>query len=360
MKKYAIYIFALLILTGCDRFFEFGGEEFLDEYDLKTQPMLAVEAMITEEDTIQVVRLTTTKSISGGEKSPVVKDAVVEVTGGGTSYVYEYVDSLEAFAARFAGVPDMEYHLQINWNGKAYEARETMANLQRFEIDSIEIRVALFDLFHRRFFDPGAPFRDLRNEEILIRANPEYTVQDTMVGGKIFEHHVVYINPLNGEVLTEYKYGDLSEFWFGGEPYVINAASEDAAMNVYKVFLYAKESQVENNYYRFDIKREGRSWLQPGQIIIADDFAVGENIDGIEFPGFFVEGDEVEFVMYGISRQAYNYYLSLQSLLNTDGGSFGSIPGNPPTNIFDEDGNPGLGYFEVNKIARVKKIVLSE
>lgn len=131
-------------------------------------------------------------------------------------------------------------------------------------------------------------------------------------------------------------------------------------MNVYKIYMYARESKVESNYYRFDVKRKGNSWLQPGQMIIADDFALKENIQGIEFPGYFVDGDEVEFIMYGISRKAYNFYLSLQSVLQNDGGNFSSIPGNPPTNIYDEDGKPGLGYFEVNKVARVKKIVTGE
>jgi hypothetical protein len=61
--------------------------------------------------------------------------------------------------------------------------------------------------------------------------------------------------------------------------------------------------------------------------------------------------------MYGISRNAYNFYLSLQSVLQNDGGNYSSIPGNPATNVFDDTGKPALGYFEVNKVASVKKIV---
>jgi hypothetical protein len=358
MKKLILYSIVLLFFTGCDRFMEFGGEEVLDDISVGIEPKLVVEAMVTELDTLQIVKLSTTKRMSATDQNNLVRNALVEVKGGGNTYRYQYVDSLKSYVARFKGIPGHEYTLSIEWNGKRYSARETMANLQHFDIDSIAIKKARYDFQHWRYFEAGTPFRSLKGEEILIALNSEHPTQDTLIGGRIFNHHAVYINPLNrSEVLTNYKYGDLAEFWFGGDPYVIQAASEERPMNVYKVSLYSKVSMVESNYYRFVIKRNGRSWLHPGQLIVANDFAIGENISGIEFPGFFIEGDQVEFVMYGISRRAYNFYMSLQSVLNNDGGNYSSIPGNPPTNVFDEHGKPALGYFEVNKVASVKRIV---
>ncbi len=361
MRKIFIYISIITLLTGCDRFFEFGGEEVLDDYDLGIEPKLVVEAMITEQDTIQAIRLSTTRSMYDKDQNLLVKNALVQVIGGGELYDYEYIDSVGLYLAQFKGMPQIEYVLEIDWNGKNYTARETMADLQHFEIDSIEIKKAVFDITHWRYFDMDTPFRSYRDKEILITVNPDYTIEDTLIGGVAFQHHVVYANPDNtSEVLETYKYGDLAEFWFGGDPYIIDAAREDRLMNVYKVYLHASESQIESNYYRFDIKRKGKSWLHPGQLIIANDFALRENISGIEFPGYFVEGDEVEFIMYGISRKAYNFYLSLQSVLQNDGGNFSSIPGNPQTNVFDEEGVPALGYFEVNKVATVKKVILAD
>jgi hypothetical protein len=361
MKKLLRYILSVFLLTSCDRFFEIGGEEVLNDLALGIEPKLVVEAMVTELDTFQVVKLSTTKSMNAVDQNRLVKNATVQVRGGGETYIYQYVDLLESYLAEFKGKPGVEYTLEIDWNGKRYSARETMADLQHFDIDSIEIRKAKYDFFHWRYLDPDAPFRSFRDQEILISLNPEYPTTDTLIGGTIYNHNAVYINPVKrDEVLTTYKYGDLAEFWFGGDPYVIEAASEDKIMNVYKLYLHAKESQIESNFYRFDIKRKGKSWLHPGQLIIANDFALGANISGIEFPGFLVEGDEVEFIMYGISRKAYNYYLSLQSVLSNDGGNYSSIPGNPPTNVFDEEGRPALGYFEVNKVASVKKIVTAK
>lgn len=358
MKNLSILILTMFLLTSCDRFLEIGGEEVLDELAIGVEPKLVVEAMVTDLDTFQVVKLSTTKSLYAANQNRTVKNATVQVKGGGETHIYQYVDSLGSYLARFQGKPGVEYNLEIIWDGKRYSARETMADLQQFKIDSIEIRKAKYDFYHWRYFDPEAPFRSFKDQDILISLNPEYPTTDTLIGGTVYNHNAVYINPMNKkEVLATYKYGDLAEFWFGGEPYVIQAASEERVMNVYKVYLHSKESQVESNFYRFDIKRKGKSWLHPGQIIVANDFAIGANISGIEFPGYFVEGDEVEFIMYGISRQAYNFYLSLQSVLQNDGGNFSSIPGNPPTNVFDQEGRPALGYFEVNKVASVKRIV---
>jgi hypothetical protein len=360
MKKLNLYFLLLLLLTSCDRFFEIGGEEILDDLAIGVEPKLVVEAIVTEQDTFQVVRLSTTSSIYGANQERVVKNATVNVRGGGENHPFQFQESAGAYVAEFKGKPGVEYTLEVNWNGKKFTARETMADLQHFDIDSIEIKKAMYDFYHWRYLDPEAPFRSFRNQEILITINPEYTTTDTLLGGAVFEHNVVYLHPGNREeVIATYKYGDLAEFWFGGDPYVIEAASENI-MNVYKIYLHATESQVESNFYRFDIKRNGKSWLHPGQLFIANDFAIGANIRGIEFPGFFVEGDEAEFIMYGISRQAYNFYVSLQSVLRNDGGNYGSIPGNPPTNVFDENGRPALGYFEVNKVASVKKIVAAQ
>jgi hypothetical protein len=255
MKNLILYLGAVILIVSCDRIFEVGGEEVLDDIDLKTEPKLVVEAMVTELDTFQVVKLSTTKGMYAINENRMVNNATVQVKGGGETYEFEYIDSLEHYMAKFKGMPSMEYTLEITWNGKKYTARETMADLQQFDIDSIEIRKARYDFYHWRYLDPDAPFRQFKGQEILITIDQQYTTKDTLIGGEIFEHHAVYVNPQKkDEVLVPYKYGDLAEFWFGGEPYVIEAAREDRIMNVYKVYLHTFESQVESNFYRFDIK----------------------------------------------------------------------------------------------------------
>lgn len=343
---------------SCDRFLEFGGEESLDGFDPQlNEPRLVIEAYINDVDTIQRVKLSKTVNLKSDESIEIVQDAEVTVSTSEGIMEYNYVDSLQEYIAQYTGIPDVNYFLEVNWQNKTFTAQAEMANLQQFEIDSIEIRKAKFDFSHWRYFDPEAPFSDYEDEEILLTKDDSYEINDTLPGGRTTVHHVIYLDPRDNTFLTEYKYGDLAEFWFGPEPYVINAAEEGEIMNVYKIFMYAKESQIEENYYRFDVKRFGRSWLQPGQIIVADDFAVGENIDGIEFPGYFVQGDAVQFYMYGISREAYNYYTSLLNTMQNDGGGFSPPPGNPITNIQDENGDPGIGFFEVARVASIEKIV---
>ena len=364
MKKYILFLIPLLLFS-CDRFFEFGGEEILDGFDNQlNDDKLVIEALITDVDTIQAIKLSQDINLKSENTIPVVSEALVQVSTDKETYIFEYVDSLMAFVANFRGIPNVDYHMEVKWKNKTYTAQAEMADLQQFDIDSIEIRKAVFDINHWRWFDPNAPFREefkddtIRSrKEILITKDDNYEYTDTLPGGKIITHNTIYINPKDDGFLEGYKYGDLAEFWFGPDPYIINAAEKGKVINVYKIYLYAKESKVERNYYRFDVKRFGRSWLQPGQIIVADDYAVKENISGIEFPGYFVPGDEVEFFMYGISKEAYNYYTSLLNTIQNDGGGFSPPPGNPVTNIHDEEGMPGLGFFEVARVAKLKKIV---
>jgi len=358
MKKLPLYLLFILALTSCDRVFEFGGEQTLDGFGNELdEPRLVIEAYINDMDTIQTVLLTKTLTLKSDEPIATVEDATVTVTTEDNVYNYSFVDSLDLFAAKYTGAPNVNYQLEVNYQGKIYRSSAVMADLQQFDIDSIEIRNAVFGLGHFRFFDPNAPFLDFSGEEILITKNTNYEIKDTLLGFNPIVHNVIYVNPRDNTYLADYYYGDLAEFWFSPEPYIINSAEVGQVMNIYQIYLYAKESQIDKNYYRFDVKRFGRSWRQPGQILIADDFVIGANISGVNFPGFFVEGDVVEFNMYGISLEAFNYYETLQNTINNDGGGFSPPPGNPVTNIFDEEGNPGLGLFEVSRMARVIKTI---
>jgi len=358
MKNLLIYLLFILGLTSCDRIFEFGGEQTLDGFGNEMdEPQLVIEAYINDLDTVQTVYLSKTLSLKSLEPIEIVDDATITVTTQDNVYNYSYVDSLNLFAAKYTGEPNLNYQLKVDYQGQTFRSSAVMADLQDFEIDSIEIRNAVFGLGHFRFFDPNAPFTNFAGEEILITKNTNYEIRDTLLGFNPIVHNAIYINPRNNTYLADYYYGDLAEFWFSPEPYIINSAEEGEVMNVYQIYLYAKESKIDRNYYRFDVKRFGRSWRQPGQIITADDFVIGENISGINFPGFFIEGDIVEFNMFGISLEAYNYYETLQNTINNDGGGFSPPPGNPVTNIFDEEGNPGLGIFEVSRVARLTKAI---
>ena len=357
MKNILLSLSILLIFSSCDRFLEFGGEELVD-YELVGEPKLVVEAYLNDSMTYQTVKLSFSGSLDNSDPIDIVENAIVSVTeeGNPVPYEYEYVDSLGLYAALYAGKDGLTYTLNISHEGKQYTATETMLNLEAFRVNT-NLEVSVFDINHWRFFDPEAPFFDLEDQPIILTYDSTRTVEDTIVGNIAITHNIVYINPETGEYLADYLYGDLAEFWFGGQPYVINSIEQGDTINIYKVTVNATENQAEDNYYRFDIQRFGRSWLQPGNIIVADDNTISENLDGIDFPGFFVEGDVVDFYMYGISRTAYIFYSDFLNVLNNDGGGFTPPPGNPVTNVFDEEGNPILGIFEVANVAHRRIIV---
>ena len=133
-----------------------------------------------------------------------------------------------------------------------------------------------------------------------------------------------------------------------------NAASQDRPIAVFNPFFYALEAP-EENFYRFDIRRNGREFLDPEGIPSADDFALGQNIYGIELPGNFVVGDTVTTVMYGITEKAYTFLQDIFNVINNDGGLFSSAPGNPVTNV----DNGALGYFMVSAVA-INNVLLQE
>ena len=128
------------------------------------------------------------------------------------------------------------------------------------------------------------------------------------------------------------------------------SAPEDA----YIVKVYAREPRETEDFYlmRF-YKNNVVTRAYENDIYIADDTALGEAINGVPIPFFYNQSDTAKVEMYGITRQAYAYYLDLQFVINNDGGMFGPPPANPVTNI----DNDALGFFLVAAVTE-KSIVV--
>jgi hypothetical protein len=116
----------------------------------------------------------------------------------------------------------------------------------------------------------------------------------------------------------------------------------------YEVLIFATEPQDETNFYLFKFYRNGElKYYNDTDIYYSDDELLGENIDGVESPVFFGEGDVARVEAYSISRQGYVFYNDLFSLLNNDaGGMFGPIPASPRSNISGD----ALGFFQVSSM----------
>jgi len=86
-------------------------------------------------------------------------------------------------------------------------------------------------------------------------------------------------------------------------------------------------------------------------IYISDDDLLGENIDGVDGPGFYAVGDTAKVEAYSLTRNGFIYYSDLQILINNDGGLFGSPPANSRTNLT----NGAMGFFQVSALNSKEK-----
>jgi len=115
----------------------------------------------------------------------------------------------------------------------------------------------------------------------------------------------------------------------------------------YRVLMFTKEPQDVANFYYFKFFRnDSLIFEDDADIYYSDDEFLAENINGVESPIYFSAGDHCRVEMYSISRRGFVYYSDLSSLLNNDGGMFGSVPASPRTNIT----NGALGFFQVSAL----------
>jgi len=122
----------------------------------------------------------------------------------------------------------------------------------------------------------------------------------------------------------------------------------------YKPLLYAKEPQDEENYYLWRFYKNGEIYNDDGDYVtMSNDVAIGENIDGVEAPFYYAEGDVARVEMISLTRDCFVFYSDLTNLVFSDGGIFTPQPANPRSNIT----GGALGVFQVSSIA-VDEIVI--
>ncbi|MEQ9425175.1 MAG: DUF4249 domain-containing protein [Cyclobacteriaceae bacterium] len=123
--------------------------------------------------------------------------------------------------------------------------------------------------------------------------------------------------------------------------------TEESNIALYSFFLYTVEPQETRDYYLFKFYRNG-TWLNENgeDITVTDDVAVGEEIEGIEAPYLYVEGDTARVEMYSLTRDAYIFWFDVANLVFSDGGVFAPLPANPRTNIT----GGALGIFQVSDV----------
>lgn len=126
----------------------------------------------------------------------------------------------------------------------------------------------------------------------------------------------------------------------------------------YYLYFYAKEPQETRDYYFWrNYKNDTLIYDNAGDLLFSADDAVGENIDGLQLPFAFEEGDTVRLEQYSITKEAFDYYDDLVDVSFNDGGLFSPPPVNPRTNI---KGTNVLGIFMTSSMVSITEIVSEE
>jgi hypothetical protein len=125
----------------------------------------------------------------------------------------------------------------------------------------------------------------------------------------------------------------------------------------YEVLLFASEPQETQDFYLFKFYRNDSIMNGDGNFIyVADDTALGENINGIPAPVYYKEGEWAKVEIYSLTRAGYRFFFELSNLINNDGGMFSPPPANPTTNL----SNGALGFFQVSSRASDSILVSSD
>ncbi len=105
----------------------------------------------------------------------------------------------------------------------------------------------------------------------------------------------------------------------------------------------------EKNFYYFT----GSSERGISRDVLSDEFFNGNSIFGLYYADDLAEGDDVQFILYGITEEFYNYMFILLQQTRSGGGPFETQPATVKGNIINETNpeNYPLGYFRISEIS---------
>jgi len=125
-------------------------------------------------------------------------------------------------------------------------------------------------------------------------------------------------------------------------------------VDYYEVLMYSREPQEREDFYLFEFFRNGFLLNENNEdVFVADDQALAEEINGLDFPFEYVLGDTAKVKIYSLTRQSYLFYFDLVNVLQNDGGMFSPPAANPRTNL----SNGALGLFQVSAVVSEELIV---
>ncbi len=195
---------------------------------------------------------------------------------------------------------------------------------------------------------------DEGNEFELLETDPGvYTYEGAGVEGRLYQLSIILDN---GErYLSDPEemydvvpifdiYWQLSE----EEPDPDNDQNPD---DIYDVLIDTQEKPGVGDYYRWRSFLNGEEYLGPDELFVAAD----EFVDGNEIPEFNVTEelysipDTVTIIQEHISREAYEFFLSIIRQTSDVGGPFDAPPAPVPGNVknLTNPNKPAVGFFGV-------------
>ncbi|MDN5203830.1 DUF4249 domain-containing protein [Fulvivirgaceae bacterium BMA10] len=111
-------------------------------------------------------------------------------------------------------------------------------------------------------------------------------------------------------------------------------------------------SPGEISYYRWLVTENDSLYSGVDNFIITSDEFLADHIS-FELEYAFELDDKVAIEMHSLSEEAYNYYMALSELAESDGGLFSPSPVNPISNIT----NGALGLFRASAVSKVEVVI---
>lgn len=120
------------------------------------------------------------------------------------------------------------------------------------------------------------------------------------------------------------------------------------------IFTFISDPADTPNYYRMNAFRNGAFDFSARSIVVFDDkFSDGQQIEIPYFNNFFNPGDTVVVELLSIDEGVYDFYLTLNEVIGSNGGPAEAAPANPNTNIK----GGAIGYFGASSKATATIVV---
>jgi hypothetical protein len=140
-----LLIFLVGVFFSCE-------EETNIPFDSENANLLAVEAVVTNENISHVIRLTLPYQKLNGTSIP-VNSAVVSISDGTSTIVLTPVDSGRYFTPKMRFISGTTYSLNINFNGKQYSAQDSSVPVESLNALSYANAAGGYRI---NFFDTGS------------------------------------------------------------------------------------------------------------------------------------------------------------------------------------------------------------